>query len=451
MRTISIGNAQGFWGDSLDAPRRLLEQAPALQFLTLDYLAEVSMSIMALQRHRDPDLGYARDFLDVVRDIAPLWKAGHPAKIVCNAGGLNPEACARASLAVLAEAGISGKRVAVILGDNVLEEILGAPDSPLYRHLESDRPIKEVLPDLVTANAYVGARAVAEALDGGADIVLTGRVADPSLAVGVCLHAFGWSDADFDRLAAATVAGHILECGTQACGGIATHWLELPDPAHIGFPIIEMTEDGAFEVTKPEGTGGEVSLRTVSEQLLYELGDPRRYLSPDCTVDFTSIRLESSAKDRVRVTGTHGQKPPETLKVSATYRDGYTAHGTLTVFGRDAVAKAKRCGEIILERLEDAGYVYERSLVECLGANACVQEVLAAPALLETVLRISVASQDKEAVDRFGKELAPLVTSGPQGVTGYAAGRPRTRPVFGYWPCLIERVKAETRVVWVGL
>jgi hypothetical protein len=263
------------------------------------------------------------------------------------------------------------------------------------------------------------------------------------------VHAFGWALDDYDKLAAATVAGHVLECGTQACGGISTHWLDLPDPANIGFPVVEISADGSFVVTKPFGTGGEVTERTVKEQLVYEIGDPVNYLSPDCRVNFTTLRVEEIDENRVRVSNASGSAPTEFYKVSATYRDGYIASGMLTIFGRDAVKKAERAGQVILERLRNTGYEYARSNIECLGANAVAPGVVEAPELLETVLRVTVADPRKEAVERFAKEIAPLVTSGPQGTTGYAAGRPKPRPVFSYWPCLIarEKVQVESKLV----
>jgi hypothetical protein len=437
-KTITIGNAQGFWGDSPDAPARLLRQQPDLDYLTLDYLAEVSMSILALQWSRDPEAGYARDSLGVLDQIVPLWKTGNRTRIVCNAGGLNPAGCAAACIALLEAAGLK-KRVGIVTGDNVLPQLRADPACDTFRNLETGEPLSAVLDSMVTANAYISAAPVAEALAFGADIVVTGRVADPSLTVGIAMHAFGWRADDYDKLAAATVAGHILECGTQACGGISTRWLDLPDPANLGFPVIELSEDGGIVVTKPAGTGGEVSEWTVKEQLLYEIGDPRNYLSPDCRVDFTSLRVDEIGKDRVRVSGARGSAPTDSYKVSATFRDGYWAQGTLTIFGRDAVEKARRCGEIIFERLRQAGYEYPRKNIECLGANACAPGVLPEPALLETVLRVSAAHPDKAAIERFAKEIAPLVTSGPQGTTGYSGGRPKPTPVFGYWPCLIAR------------
>ncbi len=446
--SIRIGNAQGFWGDSSDAPARLFSQCSELDYLTLDYLAEVSLSIMALQRDRDPRAGYARDFVQVVRSLVPFWKQGQRTKVVCNAGGLNPVGCAEACVAVLREAGLFRMKVGIVSGDDVLTRLREDPANAHFQDLENRRPLAQVVDRLVTANAYIGADGVARALAEGADIVVTGRVADPSLTVGICVHEWGWGLNDFHRLAAATVAGHIIECGVQCCGGIATNWLDLPNPADMGFPIVEMEESGEFVVTKPEGTGGRVNLETTKEQLVYEIGNPAHYLSPDCRVDFTTLHLEEAGRDRVRVRNARGARPTHTYKVSATYRDGYWAQGLLTIFGRDAVTKARRCGDVILERLRRAGFDFARTNIECLGANACAAGALAPPPLLETVLRISVADPRKEAVERFASEIAPLVTSGPQGVTGYAAGRPDPRPVFRYWPCLIARedVTVETRV-----
>ncbi|MBI1317771.1 MAG: acyclic terpene utilization AtuA family protein [Candidatus Hydrogenedens sp.] len=443
---ITIGNAQGFWGDSPDAPARLVEQYPALDYLTLDYLAEVSLSIMALQRSRDPQAGYARDFIGVVKSLVPQWQAGAKVRIVCNAGGLNPAACAAAVRAALAEAGLPDKSVALISGDDVLPLLQADPTNGDYRNWESGEPLETVADRLNTANAYIGAEHVAEALALGADIVVTGRVADPSLTLGIGMHEFGWSATDYNLLAAGTVAGHLLECGTQVCGGISTDWLELPDPDDIGFPIVELEADGSIVVTKPQGTGGAVTEATVKEQLLYEIGDPVNYLSPDCRVDFTALRVAEESPNRVRVDQARGSEPTDTYKVSATYRDGFWAQGLLTIAGRDAIRKAKLTGEIILKKLERAGYVYDRSNIECLGAGAVAPGVLPVPELFETVLRLSVADQRKEAVDRFAREIAPMVTSGAQGTTGYAAGRPKPSPVFAYWPCLIKKDRVNVTV-----
>jgi hypothetical protein len=440
---LRIGNAQGFWGDAPDAPARLLAQQPNLDYLTLDYLAEVSLSIMAQQRKRNPEAGYAADFVDVVRSLAPFWRDGSKVRVITNAGGLNPRACAEACAAALREAGCVGLKIGVVSGDDVLSIIRGrcesGGDAEPFRNLETGEPIRTVLGDLETANAYLGARPVVEALARGADIVVAGRLSDPTLVTAPCMHHFGWAWDDYNRIAAATVAGHIVECGAQVSGGIATRWLEYPDMADVGFPFVEMYADGSCCVTKPAGTGGCVDEDTVKEQLLYEIGDPSQYLSADATVSLLTTRVEQEGPDRVLVSGVYGSAPPATYKVSATHRDGYWAQGMLTLFGRDVVVKARRCGDIVLERLRRAGCEPERSQVECIGAGAVVPGVFREPELLETVLRISVADPRKEVVERFSKELAPLVTAGPQGVTGFSAGRPRVQSVFGYWPCLIEK------------
>lgn len=450
-RIITIGNAQGFWGDSPSAPARLVAQYPQLDYLTLDYLAEVSLSIMALQRSRNPEAGFARDFIGVVKSLAPHWRAGGKTRVVCNAGGLDPERCALAVSTALSEAGLAHLRVALVQGDDAMALLKGDSGNPDFKHWETGQSLAEVAERLDTANAYIGAEPVAQALSLGADIVVTGRVADPSLTLGICMHEFGWASDDWNRLAAGTVAGHVLECGAQACGGISTNWLDLPDPANIGFPIVEMSEDGTFVVTKPEGTGGVVNIETVSEQLIYEIGDPRNYISPDCKVDFTALQLEQVAENRVRVSSASGAPPTPNYKVSATYRDGYWAQAYLTIVGRDALKKAQRSGEIILQRLNDSGCSFTKSNVECLGAHAAAAGVLPVPeGLLETVLRVSVAAPDKESVERFAQEIFPLVTAGAQGSTGYAGGRPSPTPVFAYWPCLIAKEKLSPTARLLG-
>jgi len=448
---IRVGNAQGFWGDQPDAGWRLVEGAPDLDVLTFDYLAEVSMSILASQRQRDPSLGYARDFVDVVRSLAPRWAAqlasgARPVpKVVANAGGLNPRGCALACLAALSEGGCRGMRVAVVHGDDVLERIRDSPDD--FEHLETGAPLKPLGDRLVTANVYLGAAPVMAALRSGADLVVTGRVADPSLTVAPCAVHHGWTLDEHDRIAGATVAGHVIECGTQVTGGISTHWLDVPDLPHVGFPIVEVEPDGSFVVTKPDGTGGSVDERTVKEQLLYEIGDPEKYLSPDVTASFLSLDVESVGRNRVRVSGATGRPPPRMLKVSATYGAGFRAAGTLAIFGRDCVDKARRCGEIVRLRLVEAVGEPAEFRVECLGAGDVVPGVTAPPVgLMEVVLRIAVADGRREVVERFARELMALVAAGPQGVTGYAEGRPRVHEVFGYWPCAIDR-DAVTPVV----
>lgn len=442
---LKIGNAQAFWGDDPEAPARLVAQAPDLDVLTLDYLAEVSMSILAKQRDRDPSAGFARDFLGVVQSLAPHWRAGRKLQLVTNAGGLNPHGCAAGCVAALRNAGCRGLRVSVVTGDDVLPLLRERPAD--FPHLENGQPLSTVLDSLVTANAYLGAAGIVEALRAGADIVVTGRVADPSLTVAPCIAHFGWNPDDWDRIAGATVAGHLIECGTQVTGGISTHWLEL-DTRNIGFPIVEVAGDGSCVVTKPAGTGGAVDERTVKEQLLYEIGDAARYLSPDATVSFLTLQVRDEGNNRVSVRGATGGPPPPKYKVSATYRAGFRASGMLTVFGRDAVAKARRCGQVVLQRLRDAGCEPQQSRVECIGAGDVVPGVASPHAgdLLETVLRISVFDPRREVVERFTRQIMPLISAGPQGITGYAEGRPAVHEVFGYWPTLVDRDRVDVRV-----
>ena len=442
-KPVRIGNAQAFWGDRTDAAAEMIAREPGLDYLTLDYLAEVSMSILAMQRERDPSAGYAREFVEVVRSLIPYWSSGGRCRVVTNAGGLNPQGCAVACRAILAEAGCRSLKIGIVSGDEVLELVRTAANtsSPDFQNLDTGAKLHDVRDRLVTANAYLGASPIVEALAGGADIVITGRVADPSLAVAPCIHHFGWNERELDRLAGATVAGHLIECGTQVTGGISTDWLDVPDAAHIGFPIVEVSDDGSCIVTKPRGTGGRVTEMTVKEQLLYEIGDPDNYLSPDVTVSFLTLAVEDLGKDRVQVSGATGKPRPETLKVSATFRDGFRAAGTLTIIGRHAEVKARRVGEQVLQRVREAGFTLRDSIVETLGSRVgAYKKVAPRPeGFEESVLRVAVEADSRDAVERFTHELMPYITAGPQGTTGYAEGRPRVHPVIRYWPCLIAR------------
>lgn len=452
-KILKIGNAQAFWGDNGQAPINLVRQQPDLDYLTLDYLSEVSLSIMAAQRSKDPMAGYARDFVEVIKGLIPFWRQGSKVKVIANAGGLDPKACALACGEVLRQGGCHGMRIGIVGGDDVLEAIKSDPFNPCFNNMESGASVNTILAQLATANAYLGAKPLVQALNQGADIVITGRVADPSLTVAPCVSHFGWMWDDYDRLAQATIAGHLIECGTQVTGGIATQWLEMADVTNLGFPVVEVAADGSFVVTKPAKTGGKVTLETVKEQLLYEIGDPAAYLSPDSTLSFLSLALTSQGPDRVHVSGAKGRPPPPTYKVSATYRDGFKAEGMLAIFGRQAKEKALRCGEIVLARVRQGGYELERSCIECLGTGDVVPGVWQAAEALECMLRICVADHRREAVECFTKQMAPLVTSGPPGTTGYTTGRPRVRPIFGYWPCTIavSSLAPQVEVIEVGL
>jgi Acyclic terpene utilisation family protein AtuA len=448
-RAVRIGNGCGFWGDNLDAPV-LLAEGGQLDYLTLEYLAELTMSILALQKQRKPELGYAGDFLDVLERLTPTLRAQPHLKIITNAGGMNPPACAARARAILDQAGLHDRRIAVVTGDDLLpslDQLIAQGQT--FANLDTGTPLAAVRPRVVSANAYLGSRPIVDALRWGAEVVITGRVADACLTVAPAVHEFDWPWDDWDRLSAGSAAGHLIECGAQATGGLWCNWQDLDDLAGAGYPIAAIEPDGTFTLTKPPNTGGAVNRETVSEQLLYEVGDPSAYLTPDVTADFTSLALSEPAHDVVRVEAARGKPATDSYKVSIAYRDGYAASGTLVIAGPGAAAKARRCGEIILERLRRAGVVPEQSLIECLGAGDSLPSVLPANAEApEVVLRVAVRDRQKAVVERFTKELAPLVTSGPPGVTGYTTGRPTVREVFAYWPALVPKrlVTPEVRV-----
>ena len=447
-RPVRVGNAHGFWGDRIEAAAEMLALEPDLDFVTLDFLAEVSMSILATQQSRDPEAGWPRDLADVVRSLVPYWREGGRCRLITNGGGLNPTACARACRQILDAGGCGHLSIAVVAGDNVLDQLRQSPQDACFVNLDTQTPLPSVQQRLFTANAYLGAKPLADALDRGADLIITGRVADPSLTVAACVHYHKWSWDDWDRLAGATVAGHLIECGTQVTGGISTDWLNVPGSEQIGFPIVEVADDGSFIITKPRQTGGQVSLNSVKEQLVYEIGDPGHYLSPDVTVSFLPIQLRQQGPARIELRGAQGRPAPETYKVSATYQDGFRAFGELTVYGANACEKAQRAGQAILNRLQQEGVSFRESIVECLGSGACHPAGAGpiAPFLSEVVLRIAVADESRDSVEKFTRQLMPLITAGPPGTTGYASGRPRVHPVFRYWPCLIPRNRVTPRV-----
>lgn len=441
---LRVGNGAGFWGDNLDAPF-LLARDGQLDVLTLEYLAELTMAILSHLRSKDPGAGYVTDFPELVERLVPILRAQEGLKVVTNAGGLDPAACAARCAAILARAGQGDVPLAVVTGDDVLGRVPEwVRDGVDLVHIETGEPIQGVAGRLVGANIYLGARPIAEGLGAGARLVLTGRVADAALALGpACAH-FGWAWDDWPRLAGASTAGHLIECGAQVTGGLWHRWDEVHDLAGIGYPVAEIAADGSSIITKPEGTGGLVSTGTVAEQLVYEIDDPGRYRTPDVDVDLTGVALDELAPNRVRVSGAGGRPPSDTLKLAAVYRDGWTASGMLAVVGRGARAKAHAAGWIVLERVRRAGFDLAESLVECLGGGDVVPGVLrSAGPLVEVILRVTVRDPNRAAVARFCREFAPLVTSGPSGIAGYATGRPSPRPAFGYWPALVPRALVE--------
>lgn len=451
MNRVRIGNGCGFWGDNVDAPVRLA-RAGQLDYLTLEYLAELTMSILAVQRQKDPTAGFASDFLDVLGRLTPVLRDQPQLKVVTNAGGMNPHGCATKAREVLAAAGVT-RRIGVVSGDDLmprLDELLAAGHG--LNHLDSGEPLTAIRDRVVSANAYLGAKPIADALTAGAEVVITGRVADASLTVGPAAHAFGWGfgPTDLDRLAAGTVAGHLIECGAQATGGLWINAADSTNLADVGYPIADIAADGTFTISKPAGTGGAVNAETISEQLLYEVADPARYYTPDVVANFTTVRLQETGPDAVSVTGGTSAGVTDTYKVSIAYRDGYASAGTLLIFGPNAEVKARRSGAILLEKLRQAGITFAHSNVEALGAGDCVPGVVKStgePA--EVVMRVAVRDPNRAAVARFTKEFAPLVTSGFPGTTGYTTGRPPVREVFAYWPALIAK-SAVTPAVEVG-
>jgi len=439
---IRIANGQGFWGDWLEAPVRLVDEGP-IDFLVLDYLAEITMSILQKQKQENPDFGYARDFPPLIGRLAAKLKAKN-IKVVANAGGVNPTACAQAVLKAAPQL-----KVAVVHGDDVFSRLDEFADKGYeMRDMDTGEPISTIRARIQSANAYIGAFPLAEALATGADVVIAGRSTDTALTLAPMVYTFGWQPDDCDKLAAGTIAGHIIECGAQCSGGnCQVDWETIPDMANIGYPIIEAESDGTFVVTKHESAGGRVHSDTVKEQLLYELGDPKRYLTPDCTADFTSIRLEDAGLNRVRVSGIRGGPRPPTLKLSISYLNGWKAIGSLVYSWPQALDKARAADRIVRARLKTLGLGYDEIYTEFFGVNACHGSAAPPnPDPPEVQLRIGVRGQDRKAVDRFTRELIPLVLNGPPGATGFGEGRPPVREIVAYWSALIPREEIQTRV-----
>ncbi len=454
MKTIRIGNGQAFWGDSALAPLQQVRHGE-LDYLMLDYLAEVTMSIMQKMRARDPDQGYARDFVPLMENLLPeILDRG--VKVVANAGGVNPLACARAVMQVAEKLGLADRvKVGVVSGDDIMgdvDQILGAGER--LANMETDAPLTDVRDRLASANAYFGAFPIAEALAQGADIVITGRCTDASLAVGPLIHEFGWQRDDWDLLSAATIAGHVIECGAQTTGGnCMADWEAVEDMAHIGYPIAEFSEDGSFVITKPEQMGGRVNVASVTEQLLYEIGDPNEYKTADVICDFTTIELEQIGPNRVRASQIKGKPAPDYFKVSMSYAGGFKTTGTLVYGWPDAVKKAQAADRIVRKRLQDLDLTFEAIHTEILGANACHGTSLSGEPdadIAEVQLRIGVRGSDKKSIRRFTHEIAPLVCNGPPNVTGYFGGRSRVEEVIAYWPALMDKQYAQPLVTLFG-
>ena len=447
-KVVRVAAGQGFWGDDLDAPRRQVEQGPT-DYLMLDYLAEVTMSILQKQKERDPALGYARDFVGAMESVLPAV-VERGVKVVANAGGVNPVACADAVKAMADAHGAKGKlRIGVVTGDDLLDRLdeLVAAGHPLA-NMETGEPLANVKDRVLSANAYIGSDPIVEALSKSANVVITGRSTDTALTMAPLRYEFEWGATSWDQLAAGIVAGHIIECGAQCSGGNCLYdWRSIPDLANVGYPLVEGRADGTFVVTKHPNTGGRVSVPTVTEQLVYEMGDPRAYITPDVIADFTTIKLAQAGDDRVLVSGIKGKPPTDKLKVSVAYRAGFKAVGTLVYAWPDALEKAQLADRVLRERLERLGLRFEHVLTEFVGATATHGPLAGdqhnAP---EVQLRFGVRGSDRNSVERFTREIAPLVLNGPPSVTGFAGGRPKVEEIVAYWPALIDKSVVKTRV-----
>jgi hypothetical protein len=445
---VRVASGQGFWGDSLEAPRQQVEGGP-VDYLMLDYLAEVTMSILQKQKERDPAMGYARDFVGAMESVLPAV-AERGVRVIANAGGVNPPACAAAVRAMAARAGrADALRIGVITGDDLLprlDELIDAGHT--LANMDTGEALASVRDRVLSANAYLGSEPIVEALASGANVVITGRSTDTALTMAPLRHEFGWRADDWNRLAAGIVAGHIIECGAQCSGGNCLYdWRSIPDLANVGYPIVVARADGTFEITKHPGTGGRVSVPTVSEQLVYEMGDPHSYITPDVVADFTTIRLEDAGADRVRVSGIEGRPSTDKLKVSIAYRAGFKAVGTLVYSWPDAMEKAQLADRVLRERLDRLGLRFDAIVTEYVGVNATHGPLAgAAGDVAEVQLRVGVRGSDRAAVERFTREIAPLVLNGPPSVTGFAGGRPKVEEMVAYWPALVDKTVVTPRV-----
>ena len=428
--TVRIGGACGFWGDSTQGTAQLLN-VENIQYITYDYLAELTLAIMAGMRMKNPDHGYALDFVQLMKTALPQAKA-KGIKIIANAGGLNPLGCANALREQLSDI-LPDLKVGVVMGDDAQQALGKAKkegSTPTDPHNNNPMPAF-----LLTANAYLGAFPVAQALDAGADIVITGRVVDSAMTLGALIHEYGWQPSDLNQLAQGSLAGHIIECGAQATGGLFTDWQDVPDWANIGYPVIDVHADGGFELSKPDNTGGLINKAVATEQLLYEIHDPAQYKLPDVVCDFTQVKIEEVAPNRVRITGARGGAPSDQYKVCCTYPDGFRCIGLLSIIGFDARAKAERTAQTILERCEtqlkrEGFKPFTRTYFEVIGSETDLGPHSEAKMGHEAMLRIVVHHEDKKAATLFSREIAPAGTSYAPGTSGnFGMGRPNVSPL----------------------
>ena len=447
-KIVRVAGGQGFWGDWLDAPRRQVEGGP-VDYLMLDYLAEVTMSILQKQKERDPKMGYARDFIGAMESVLPAV-TDRGVKVIANAGGVNPVACAHAVLDAARARGAEGKlKIGVVTGDDLLprlDELLASGHA--LTHMETGEPLSTVRDRVLSANAYIGSTPIVEALARGANVVVTGRSTDTALTMAPLRHEFGWGAEEWDKLAAGIIAGHIIECGAQCSGGNCLYdWRNIPDLANIGYPIVEARADGTFTIVKHPNTGGRINVPSVTEQCVYEMGDPNSYITPDVVADFTTIHLADDGENRVRVFGIKGRPATDKLKVSIAYRAGFKAVGTLVYSWPDALEKAQLADRILRQRLDTMGLAFDSLLTEFVGVSSTHGPLAVQGGDAQEVqLRVGVRSPDRKTVERFTREIAPLVLNGPPSVTGFAGGRPKVEEIVAYWPALVDKHVVQTHV-----
>jgi hypothetical protein len=444
---VRIGGASGAWGDSPRAVPQLLRSP--VNYLMMDYLSEVTLSLLARARMKSPDAGFPPDFALYLQEWLPQI-ASRGIKVVSNAGGVNPQGC-RAALQKLCDQQGLSLRIAAVEGDDVMP-LVGALREAGVREAVSGAPLPQ---RLLSANAYLGALPIKAALDLGADIVVTGRCADSALALGILMHEFGWSADDYDRLAAGSLVGHLLECGAQGVGGLHTDWEQVPDWENIGYPLAECHADGSFILTKPEGTGGLVIPGSVAEQVLYEIGDPAAYLLPDVVADFSEVHLEQDGPDRVRVSGARGRAPTSQYKVSATYQEGYRAVATVSIVGPNAAAKAERTAQALIARarliFQERGLPdFSATHIEALGAEASYGTQSRARATREVLLRLVVVHPDAQCLELFARELGSVGISFAPGTTGIYGGRPKPTPQIRLFTLFIDKERLERPIVSLG-
>jgi len=443
-KNIKIANAQGFWGDSINAPNEMVKYGD-IDYLTLDYLAEITISIMQKQKMKNPNLGYAKDFVDFI-DTSLELIIKNKIKIITNAGGANPQACAN-EIKRLALKYNKTINIAVVEGDDIVSDLDSLIDNKDdFNNMDTRESFSLIKDDICSANVYIDSFSIKDALELNADIVLCGRVTDPGLALGPMLYEFNWSNDDYDKLASGTLAGHIIECGAQCTGGNHSRWYDVKSYKKMGYPIINISSSGDFYITKPKNTGGLLNKYTVIEQILYEMGNPKEYISPDVIVDFTSFDIDEE-ENKIFIKNVKGKIPTDTYKVSVSYNKGYKAAGQLTISGPNAFDKAEKTADIIWTRLEDLNIFFSKKNTEYLGINSCHNDIYKPNFdVSEIVLRLSVSDNSKKNVEAFTKEISPVITNGLPGTTGFSTGRPKVQSIVAYWPTLICKSKIQTKV-----